>query len=411
MKTTYTKRILALLLSLVVMLSMCLAGTVSAFAASGGATKYAVETTGSAEVGAKAAPLMNRALSGASTNAQIPEYTTVNAENLNVSSGTVYNSPAAGSTKDFSYKINMPKAGTLILKYIAINSSGAVSGSFYDSLTGSGVMSLRTSTADDGTKVKEYAVSQAGTYTVRFSLYSPSGSTNIYFVPLYVPYTVSSFKAPSGSFSKYHYVAGHGNTTTTSTFKISVPTKGKLKLDLEGEDGYSVYMKTSGFGDYEYVSSSNIRRTIGVKKGTYTFRVKSNSPVIAYRARFYKVSESKYGLKKSTACSMKKKSYKKGLIVTNDRKSHYYKFYNPKLQKVSIVINTSINGGGNSGGIKVTLYDRKGTIGTKTIYPEAATTTIKLYTLGKNNRLVRGTYKIKVQSYRNGNGYFSVKWK
>ena len=146
-----------------------------------------------------------------------------------------------------------------------------------------------------------------------------TGTTSVYFVPLYVPYTVSAFKAPSSSFSKYRYVAGHGNTSTVSTFKITVPTKGKLKLDLEGEEGYSVYMKTSGFGDYEYVSSSNVRRTIGVKKGTYTFKVKSNAPVIAYRARFYKVSESKYGLKKSTAASMKKKVYKKGLIVANDR--------------------------------------------------------------------------------------------
>ena len=47
---------------------------------------------------------------------------------------------------------------------------------------------------------------------------------------------------------------------------------------------------------------------------------------------------------------LKKKVYKKGLIVTNDKKSHYYKFYNPKLQKVKVVINTSINGGGNNGG-------------------------------------------------------------
>ena len=413
MKTTYTKRVLALLLSLVVMLSMCLAGTVSAFAASGGATKMAVQpAAGTAEAEADAVSYIGAPLSGASANAQIPEYTTVNAENLNTTStGTVYNSPGAGSYKEFTYKINMPKAGTLILRYIGINTSGAVSGSVYDTVSGSGVMSLRTSTADDGTRIREYAVSQAGTYTVKFSLSSPSGTTSVYFVPLYVPYTVSAFKAPSSSFSKYRYVAGHGNTSTVSTFKITVPTKGKLKLDLEGEEGYSVYMKTSGFGDYEYVSSSNVRRTIGVKKGTYTFKVKSNAPVIAYRARFYKVSESKYGLKKSTAASMKKKVYKKGLIVANDKKSHYYKFYNPKLQKVSIVINTAINGGGNYGGIKVTLYDRKGTIGTKTIYPETATTTIKLYTLGKNNRLVKGTYKIKVQSYKSGNGYFSVKWK
>ena len=169
MKTTYTKRALALLLSLVVMLSMCLAGTVSAFAASGGATKMAVQpAAGTAEAEADAVSYIGAPLSGASANAQIPEYTTVNAENLNTTStGTVYNSPGAGSYKEFTYKINMPKAGTLILRYIGINTSGAVSGSFYDSVTGSGVMSLRTSTADDGTRIREYAVSQAGTYTAK----------------------------------------------------------------------------------------------------------------------------------------------------------------------------------------------------------------------------------------------------
>lgn len=412
MKTTYSKRALALLLSLVVMLSMCLAGTVSAFAASEGASKFAAESTGTAEGGAEAVPLISTPLSGAGTRATLPEYSAIDAENMNSSTGTFYCSPGAGSSRDFTYKINMPKAGTLILEYVALNNDGAVSGSFYDSLSGSGVMSLKTATASDGSKMREYAVSQAGTVTVTFSLYSPSGTTSIYFAALYAPYTGGKYKAPSGSFSKYHYVAGHGDTTKTSTFEITVPTKGKLKLDLcDAEGDYSVYMKTRGFGDYEYVSTSNIRRVIGVKKGTYKFYVKSNAPVIAYRVRFYKVTESKYGLKKSTAASMKKKSLKKGLIVANDKKSHYYKFYNPKLQKVKVVINTSINGGGNNGGIKVTLYDKRGSMGSKIIYPETATTTLNLYTLGKNNRLVKGTYKIKVQSYKSGNGYFSVKWK
>lgn len=306
----------------------------------------------------------------------------------------------------------MPKAGTLILQYVALNSSEAVSGSFYDTVFGSGVMSLKTATADNGAKMKEYAVSQAGTYTVKFNLLSPSGTTSIYFAALYVPYTGSAFKAPSGSFSKYHYVAGHGNSSTVSTFKITVPTKGRLKLDLcDAEGDYSVYMKTSGFGDYEYVSSSNIRRTIGVKKGTYTFSVKSNAPVIAYRARFYKVTESKYGSKKSKAASMKKTKTKKGLIVANKKKTHWYKFKNPKLQKVKVIISTSINGGGKYGGIKVTLYDKRGTIGSRIIYPDTAKTILKPYTLGKNNRLVKGTYKIKIESYKTGNGYFTVKWK
>lgn len=103
MKTTYTKRALALLLSLVVMLSMCLAGTVSAFADSGGAIKMAVEpaAAGTAEAESEAVPLMNRALSGASTSAALPENSTITAENMNTSTGTFYSSPGTGSSKVF----------------------------------------------------------------------------------------------------------------------------------------------------------------------------------------------------------------------------------------------------------------------------------------------------------------------
>lgn len=299
MKTTYTKRALALLLSLVVMLSMCLAGTVSAFAASEGATRFTVESTGTVEDGTEDAMSMNAPLS-------------------------------------------------------------------------------------DGTQV-----------------------TTV------IPPT-------TGKFSQFYYLQGPGDNSTVMTFKVAVPTKGRLTLEIGDPNGsYSVNMRTNGFGDYEYVSSSDVRRVIGVKKGIYTFRVKSYASVIAYRVKFNKVKESKYGLKKSTAVKIKKKSLRKGLIVANDHKSHYYKFYNPKLQKVKVVITTSLNsgttaslnGGGKYGGIKVTFYDKRGSIGSAIINPSTPSTTFELKTLGKNNRLVRGTYKIKIQSYKYGNGYFTVKWK
>ena len=61
---------------------------------------------------------------------------------------------------------------------------------------------------------------------------------------------------------------------------------------------YGVYYKTAGFSDYEYLSQSDARRYIGVKKGLYTISVKSYTPVYGVKVKFNKVKESKYGTKK-----------------------------------------------------------------------------------------------------------------
>ena len=45
------------------------------------------------------------------------------------------------------------------------------------------------------------------------------------------------------------------------------------------------------------------------------------------------------------------------------------------------------------------------------IYPNQAKYETSIYTVGKNNKLAKGTYWIKIQSYNGGNGYFTVKWK
>ena len=173
---------------------------------------------------------------------------------------------------------------------------------------------------------------------------------------------------------------------------------------------YSMYYKTKGFKDFEYLTQSDAQRYIGVKKGTYTIQVKSYSPIIGVTYKFVKKSQSSYGTKKAKAKTLKKKKTYKGLIITNSKKSHWYKFKNPKLQKVSIVIDHKLSGGGN-GGIKVTVINKSGSKFVDYIYPNQAKYETSIYTVGKNNKLAKGTYWIKIQSYNGGNGYFTVKWK
>ena len=304
----------------------------------------------------------------------------------------------------------MPKAGTLILKYIAVDSDGGVNDNFDVNVIGSGVSYKDGMTASDGTKIRMYSATIAGDAFATFSINMPFGATKIYFVALYAPYTVSTVKAPSGSFSKYYYLGGPADNSSVSKFKVSVPANGYIVMDVGGENEYPVSLKTSGFKSYENVTSDNIRRVIGVKKGTYTFSVISHTPVYHYRLRFYKVAKSNC-TQKNKAVTIKKNKTAKGVIVTDSKKAYWYKFKNPKLQKVKVYATTKLNGGGNYGGIKITAYNKKGKIGSQIITADTPSSCFDMYTVGKRLKLAKGTYWIKIESYKGGNGYFTVKWK
>ena len=185
---------------------------------------------------------------------------------------------------------------------------------------------------------------------------------------------------------------------------------GRNLQDIGGENDYPVSLKTSGFKGFETVTSDNIRRVIGVRKGTYTFSVKSHSAVYHYRLRFYKVAQSNC-TKKTSAVTIKKNKTAKGVIVSDSKKAYWYKFKNPKLQRVTIATTTKLNGGGSYGGIKITTYNKKGKIGSQIITADAASSCFDIYTVGKKLKLAKGTYWIKIESYNGGNGYFTVKWK
>ena len=229
----------------------------------------------------------------------------------------------------------------------------------------------------------------------------------------YAPNTVNTITAPTGKFSKIYCHGGTGDSSIVSKFKVKVNSPGYLALDIYDDttSNYSVQIKTAGFKDYEFVNSSNVRRFIGVKKGTYTFTVKSFAPIYDIRARLYKVSESKYGTARKKAATLKAKKASKGLVITNAKKAHWYKFKNTKLHPVKVTVSGKHCNGGYYGAYKITLYDKRGSIGTFTLDEGTASRTISLYTIGKGDKLAKGTYWIKIQSEKGGSGYFTVKWK
>lgn len=205
-----------------------------------------------------------------------------------------------------------------------------------------------------------------------------------------------------------------GDLNTTTTFKIVVPCKGYLSLQMFDNSSYdyNIYFKTKGFKDEEYLTTSDTRRYIGVTKGTYTISLRSYASSITVNLKMCKVKEGKFGTKKSKASKLKKKSARKGVIITNSKKTHWYKIVNPKNQKLKLVVNAKkMNGGGYYGGLKVSVvYPNKNV---RYSILDAGYSTEYSITYGKygTTKARKGTYYVKVQSYNGGNGYFVLKWK
>ena len=391
------------------MFSMCFAGTIGAFAESGEEQDKVVQQTEPVAAEVVEETLVSDELEAAAkdpANADynLVNYTTIKPTSVNSSTENVYYGYYTG-TRTYTVYVDMPSAGTLILTYMTQNGTSA-----YDSITG-GDYSYSTTTSN-GAKQRFYAIPAKGPVTLTLNCYPGSGvNEGIALEAQYAPNS-ATVSAPKDKWSKYYYHGGTGTTSKTTNFKVKVPSNGYLMMDLyDNVAGYSVNYKTSGFKDYELLTLKDVRRVIGVKKGTYTITVKSYAPVYKFRVKFTPVKESKYGAKKKKAANLKKKKTAKALMITNAKKTHWYKFKNKKLQKVSVVLGTKISEGNSVGGLKVTIYDKKRQIYTRTLYSDSKSLTVKLYTIGKKNKLKKGTYYVKVESYKGGNGYFTVKWK
>ncbi len=199
-------------------------------------------------------------------------------------------------------------------------------------------------------------------------------------------------------------------------FKVFVPAEGCLTMSLAGFDPgdsyiYGVDMKTAGFSDYVWFSSTRNIRRYGVKRGWYTFYVNTYGDNLYIRAHFAKIVQSKYGTKKSKASKIKKKKIKRGVLPIGAQKTHWYKFKNTKKHKVTVTLNSFIAQTGDySGGIKISFYKGKKLYGSSTIYEGEKSNAFNPYN-ASGNKLKTGTYYIKIQSVNGGSGHFTLTWK
>ncbi len=388
------KKILSWALSAVVAVTMCFGTTGTVFAGTGEIQSVpgpVNKVQSSAEV---ELPVDDMMIQSSKKGATVYSGATVAAQNFNTTaSPTYYDTPNASGYKTYTYNVKMPKAGTIIIGYVAsyLNVRNATFGA-NDKLS-------------SGVQVKYYHVNAGGTYQLEIS-----GEGAMRFGVMYA--------AAESVYVPYNKVYYHGaNATNVSQFKVSVPSTGYLTVTLAdgSNNNYSLQAKTKGYSNYVTYSTYNRNvRQIGVKKGVYTFTVKSYAPVYAVKVKFTKVKESKYGKKKSKAKKIKRKKLQKGLMITGAQKTHWYKFKNTKKKKVKLIITSKLTSTGtSSGGIKVTCYKgKKKFIGTPTIteYNNGETKQYELSnTLG--GKLAKGTYYVKVQCYQKGTGYYTLKWK
>jgi hypothetical protein len=342
---------------------------------------------------------------------ELVDGTVVNAKSVHSSGdNTIYATPEVGTWTEYNFRIHMPKAGTLRITYASTDTSGG-----YFECTGRSANGLYYD-EKDGVKYNSrlYVINSAGDIDAKVTVYRPeNASTNcVVLIADYFPAKIGTVTASSKE--RVRGIGTPGDNNKVREFKIKVSGKGYLRLKAGSVDGYGINIKAPGFKRYEYLSTNDYTRKIGVKKGTYTIKIKTASSAVAVYYKFYKVKESKYGTSKSKAVSIKKKSKRKGIIVTNDKKAHWYKIKNPKKQNLAVVINANnMNGGGNGtlGGVTATFVFPNGSSQTKTVYA-GQTATISLYydTYG-SQKARKGTYKVKISSYNGGNGYFTVKWK
>ncbi|MGI6212137.1 MAG: hypothetical protein ACOYJJ_06125 [Anaerovoracaceae bacterium] len=209
----------------------------------------------------------------------------------------------------------------------------------------------------------------------------------------------------------------------TTLWKISVAKNGYVAIHPQStgtyEYSYQVKVlksnKKSLFSGYESLSPSKNNTTyVGLLKGTYYVRVRTNTPSYVLYYTLHKPGVSSRGTSQSSAKKLSKGHTKKGIVYTNNyKKQYYYKLINPKTQRVTLKMKFLLSSG-NSGysALRIKFFQKghSKNVQRTTVSSLSKSGTIKLYTLGQNNKLKKGTYYIVVYGYKHGSGYYTLKW-
>jgi len=266
-------------------------------------------------------------------------------------------------------------------------------------------------------------IHKTGTYTLQVT--TANGEQAIAgFLAMYFP---TSSKSSPVNVSGKGWLTFSNTSNDYSWYKVTMPKNGYITVDLDDSgstpnkaDKYSVRLYNAAkskclSGGSETVSKGNDYTTYyGVKKGTYYIRVYNTTADYFNLKVTRSYPTEKSGSSKSTAKRIYKGGTAKKGTVNATQSSTYGDYYYFKLTKKQRV-NLSVVGksGGYAGGLKVSIYKKgKAKAIDSFIMPKNyGTDTVRLENGNGSTYLSAGTYYIKIQKYKSGSGYYSIKWK
>ena len=353
------------------------------------------------------------------------EMQSVTAVNINTTTeANAYKTGLYDRNNLWSIPVKIPAAGNFLINLVSTGNNNVY---LFDTPNPGAdtkpiaAMALPASQSDSDIYSFSARVAKAGTYYLVFATDSYSSIQTALQVFYAKALKSGSSTAVTSGKDRYASVSGTGYRY----FKITVPGTRYLRIDIPWGDGgqdaaYKIKLMNSSKKKNLLKGIVNLKKDgrgyttyAGVPKGTYYVAVSTaTDSAYSIKVTSTKVTD-KSGSTRSKANRMYKGNSRSGIITATQSSSSgdWYKLVLGSTQRVELDIITK--SGGYSGGIKFSVYSGSKTkaFGTAEYYYGEPNGTLHLYTSGYGDRLVKGTYYIKVQKYGSGSGYYKLKWK
>lgn len=251
-----------------------------------------------------------------------------------------------------------------------------------------------------------FEIPSDGTYYLKFSVHD---STTIY-EPTAVPVEVYNFVFGSVFMSganrtltnKVEVISSFVDYNTPIYYKITVSKPGTITFNVDSE--YTSYVtlcnsSKKAISEENSSISTNGKFTYATSKGTYYVKVKTSSDYAYVKSTTKAITDASGSTKAKSAKLTVNGSKKNGLVVASDKtsKADWFKFSNPKNQKITVYFNGVIT----SGELEIEFFDSKGeSFGTKrlSIYSDgdASFSPYVGSFASTSGKLPKGTYYVKI---------------
>lgn len=353
------------------------------------------------------------------------EMQSVTAVNINTTTeANAYKTGLYDRNNLWSIPVKIPAAGNFLINLVSTGNNNVY---LFDTPNPGAdtkpiaAMALPASQSDSDIYSFSARVAKAGTYYLVFATDSYSSIQTA--LQVFYAKALKSGSSTAVTSGKVRYASVSG--TGYRYFKITVPGTRYLRIDIPWGDGgqdaaYKIKLMNSSKKKNLLKGIVNLKKDgrgyttyAGVPKGTYYVAVSTaTDSAYSIKVTSTKVTD-KSGSTRSKANRMYKGNSRSGIITATQSSSSgdWYKLVLGSTQRVELDIITK--SGGYRGGIKFSVYSGSKTkaFGTAEYYYGEPNGTLHLYTSGYGDRLVKGTYYIKVQKYGSGSGYYKLKWK